>query len=250
MHRVKKAIQKLNHYLGKDKQGVGLLDSVSTIANEMRNELATEQTRVDDAVRSKAAAEGSFRRESQMVEKLLKRLSQMDAELRQREGDIRNLQIETDKLQATIGDMTPEDIYCPENAVDIESTEYARQFLAIFNVLRRRMRRCPTGIRYANVVQSEAELKMGVKEHFGFQVYNMTQIVNDFSGDSLQLLGRFVACRALFNMPVAVQVANAYDHVGNMPEGTQEKLIQWFLNNIDDSERYSRKIRGRFETKL
>lgn len=245
MHKIKKSIQKLQHYLGRDTQGLGLLGAISEDANGLRKEAAAEKDKVTEAVKLQELVHAAQRVAQQELKELKQQLEQEKATSRQLASDARMWKAAADVAQGELDARTPEDIVLstpPGEKVLIPLVD-PRCFLAAFNTLRREMRVCVKPdkcVRFTSAMASNGKSKDAY-------VYNMERLISDYSGASMMRLGRFVAVLGMMGTPCLVRLGEELfaeadytrDDEGLSARDSDEddtvmaKFIYWFRSNID-----------------
>lgn len=252
MHKVKKAIGKLRDYLGRDTQGLKLLDDVAEITNELRKQSADAKEKANTAIKSGVASKAELVNVQATVQQLSQDLARESSLRQQRERDINQLKIEKRKLQQKLDELIPdlpvfikkqEDVDWKLTNKDCEDLKVLHPklsdpnyFSSMFNLLRRQMKYAPrqtTGkTRHDEVSQ--------FKEHP--VVYELGDLIGNYSGSELMKLGRFVATQAVVGFPCIIG-RNESLKLNAIPDSRSKlnkplkKFINWFQrHNIEMSD--------------
>jgi hypothetical protein len=227
MHKVKKAIQTLQKYLGRDKEALRLLEAVANIANELRVQLAAA---VEEACKAEAmlASVGADKiTAEQAAAKLRRELEQARAKRASGERLIRSLQdqvasleqqLEPEDLELELAETTPEGLL-----PDIGD------FLSLFKQLRRDYAKSPRG--------------RGEKPT-GHGSFLLEDLIEDLGTESMLKLGRFVAVVALSNFPCTVSAVKTMVDVYRKEDDARH-FVYWFRTNIGGEAEWREQLRAK-----
>ena len=233
MNKEKKAIESLKNYLGRDKQGLDLLDGVSRSVREVRKNLAkaSEDVQVKSDISRDAIAERDEARRD--VLSLREQLAFAKSQSAKHKRESSALEKELDKATALIG-IYERDVEAPVRSEDAaraglnlpKDSDYViniPEFMGMFNGLKKEMKFAPTATRIDGAV-----------------AYELFGIIKDFSTSEMIKLGRFVASIAVASCfeNGTPAVATEFKLRGNtalgkvMSEKQCAKFIRWFSDNI------------------
>jgi len=229
MNRAKKAIKDLHDYLGRDKSGITLLDSVSVIVNKMRKEIAAQAELIESLRSRLKPAEDENHRQSVEVRQLkmaLRRERSITAQYR------KNLANAATKISQLEAELEPKDFdgeivdFVPKKRTFLDAPPDDAAFMldtkqmnGLFKSLRRRMNRAP-----------QFTKKLG-------QI-RLCDIVTEYSRDQYLTLGMFATVCALTNMPVTIFATRNFITEGAGMEDDDfraDKFIHWVRDWIDTS---------------
>ncbi len=224
-HKSKKAIEALRDYLGKDAEGIKLLDAIAREVTELRKQGNAEQER---ATRAVAVAEESrelrLRAEAQL-QQVRQELAHSQALHRQNDDKLVEMRESITKLQAQVEELQPElteeDLVSSMSAMSANITLppdllQFKELAATFNMLRKALPICPEGV--------------------AFDTYNLGSLVKNYSPPEMLTLGRFVACLAMFGGSLAITVSRdrTVPPTG-LPRGPARhppSFFRWFRRNF------------------
>ncbi len=238
MHRVKKAIANLRHYLGRDTHGIALLGEVSTIADALRKDVAALKDSVEKAEQEKAVAVAAAVTASSEIDTLTAALARESALREQREHTVRALEAETAKLREQLNpsddDETEQD--APTEMLSVNK----RGFIAAFKALRRQMRTAPVPIGRVEPTKKSwrPSRHLDYKHPYAYPVYQMSDILKGYTTADFQKLGLFVGCLTVMNMSCILAADSAHtfcdgrtnDEIDLDPLLT--KFMRWYRTNI------------------
>lgn len=235
MHRTKKAIKQLREYLGRDAQGVKLLDEIAAMVNDLRKDAAT-------ALETSQAAERIADRLKGETAELTTQVAQISDNLRHAKAKILQLQRQ-DAMQAK-QESNAEVVKASESC---ESTGRITKagFVAMFKRLVRDMPSRPRPLLVPwDSVAGSVGVELGdikTNRYRGrsdkarkaasdrCEVYELRQLVCDYSHGQMATLGRIVALNASMGNPLVVYCSEhiADTSPGPLPERFYKRWLQW-----------------------
>lgn len=227
MHKSKKAIEKLRNYLGRDINGIEMLEDVSRIANDMRKEASAAREREERAVAALAARTEDLHVAERKVRELEIDLARERSLRQQRERDIATANRSIGRLQVTIDELTevsPCDLddpikVKPEDRIPDAMLNKA-SFAAMFSSIRKDIRIAPD-----QSITSDSRLALNKAS-----VFELCDIVKDYTYESQAVAGRFVMSMAMLNFPVVVYSSQTFS--GKRNEDLVKSFVRWFRGNI------------------
>jgi len=214
MNKIKKTIAELRAHLGTDERGLTLLGEVSRQAVDLRKALRASSEQVQEGQRKVNAFRERLADEQNQATELQAQVERGDAIRRQQKKDIARLTKEVEELRNRVETLLDElapavepptpDEKCPprlggEPATCNTKLHDMRAYTAMFNTLRREMRRCPRMVAKCEVRARNVKTK-------GVPKYNLEELINDYSPSSMLTLGRFVATLTmLLDQPLIIQ---------------------------------------------
>lgn len=220
----KQAVATLKSHLGRDAQGLRLLD---TVADELR-ELHKQRRAADEqaATAATAAAEKHklYDSATTKIQQLEAELLRLQSQCRQHERTIVTQQQEITTLQVTIEQLQPavtSDDLVPGTPHKDEPFPVAllreNALANTFNLLRKEIRICPEPI-------SRNEVCLA---------FRLEDIISGYSPADMMTLGRFVTCSAMMNFPCTVAATTTFHAAGlKAQEQYLAKFVHWFRRNI------------------
>ena len=237
MHKIKTAIDGLRKHLHCDNTGISLLENVAQIANDLRKQAAGATEKELEAQR----LANILREESRDLAMKVKRL---EGELEKEQGlrkscehKIAKQASEIQSLQKTIDEWTPE-IPVPEGnqqrmgrKVTVSSRSELpplcdiREWTATLNSLRRKMRVAPRPM---------SRWKQPTADHMWRPyIYELTDIIKDYSGAECLKLGQFVVTLAMGNFPSVIKgertLINTRIQGKEYGEDAMRPFVKWFF---------------------
>lgn len=209
MHKIKKSIQALVNYLGKDTQGLGLLSAVSNHANSLRKEAAVAEDKLTGTLMSNVVlrqVRGDLERENKRLESQLEQSKVMQA---QRDRDVQSLERALAEAQAEVAMLSPGELGEPtfEPYRDEDGLLDPAAITGAFNALRKSMKVCPKSAgRYSNPdPKSDGAVYPATPSVVPPEIYELATLVKSYSATDMMTLGRFVAIRAAMALPCMIQ---------------------------------------------
>jgi len=240
MHKIKRAIDRLRQYLGRDHNGIAILDEIAGIGNALRKQVATEiQSAADSAARA-ADMRSDLAKAEKTIRSQREEVAHEQSLRRARDTDVDRLESQVANLTAELEKLLPERIPVPECAGRVsglgadrntipETVRDMRLIADVLNVVRRKMRRCPKPSFIAS------ERPDHVKRAEKIYIYELTDIADSLAAEKLLLLGQFVACQCLVGMPCAITAeVNFIDMPAGGPklnDKVKERFLRWFVKN-------------------
>ena len=214
MNKLKETTTALRTHLGRDERGHELLAQVERIANDQRKELAAEKERSARLEQVAKDLRQQLDAKDATITAAVRRAELADANRKQAErerdelaaglskawDDIAKLQPELEPYQLTARELAAKELAEKRQSLqtrlgvrsDIDCYVDPKLLTDEFNILRREMRVPPLPLD-----------PRAVSRHPSFY-FSLDSLIGDFSYNSLQTLGRFVALQALFNFPCMV----------------------------------------------
>lgn len=214
MNKLKETTVALQEHLARDERGHELLDELTRIANDQRKELAAERERsarlekvAKDLQQRLDAKDEAIANATRRVEAETARRRQVERErdelaagLSKAWDDINKLQPDLEPYQLTAKELAAKELAAKRGSLqsilgvrsDIDRYIDPKLLTDEFNILRREMRVPPLPL---------DPRALSKRPDFYF---SLESLIGNFSYDSLETLGRFVALQALFNFPCAV----------------------------------------------
>jgi hypothetical protein len=237
MNKIKKAIKTLQDYLGRDTEGLRLLEQVTRLANDARTEAAKlrESNDSKDATIERMKAE---------IVSCNNRNAELTRDVARMESQRRQMQVTTDRLAAKVAQLesepetneTVEIVYCPRVAPGRKATRLTadiRGFMDMCKALRREVKTAPV-----------AFPKAGKTFHLPLE-----NVIQNYSTLSMATLGRVVASMALMGFPPIVKADATLNDTygGNWTDSENTQIwnfIEWFRTNLaydDTSQRMGKR---------
>lgn len=239
MHKIKKAIERLEDHLGRDSAGVALLGDIASIADAMRKEASAAKDRASHASACRNALDADLRAakadnasKATLLEQANARLDARGREIAAHKATIAALR---DELEATMPEAVEEPLWVDSNSEVDDRTDYAtseelpplvrksKDFTEAFNAVCRRWRTSPTLVAYESVEP---------------QCVLLENMARNYSGAELLDIGRLVVVRAMLNAPIAVVAAATFVNttLRGQKLNTDHMLstfVKWDHRNID-----------------
>jgi hypothetical protein len=221
MHRIKKAIDTLKSYLGKDTHGVGLLTKVGEIANSLRRQVAVAEEKSSDAISLRVAAEDALRCQRDDNRQLKLQLEQQESINKQNEWSINESIRQLAELRKT------HEI----EGSPVQDKSRLRMFLR--SSLRSLLKYYGTCPPIKGVVKHKSSSHS--VEHYG--IYELGVLIDSTRGDELRRLGRFVSVMALYGYPCIIESTVQFNSTSPTESDTDEAmtdlLMSWIGPNVD-----------------
>jgi hypothetical protein len=289
MHRIKKAINDLENYLGRDTQGLKLLAKVAELANELRKEASTATEAADTDKKRAAERLTELRSVAAARDQLQHESTRLEAKIRQHARDLAAAQSQLQESEQALEELldevvppfaVPEYDTRPASSAEAMEEKFGGDFpeflkdiagyTSLLNGVRREMRVAPRCLGVKNAKQIlEGVDDIGDKYRQGGHrnrtsehgtpcegpmasvVYELTDIISNFSGHELMKLGRFVACITLLGPPVQILTRTplraVYKGGNRLSHEVSGKFLSWFRSNIA-SEAHGRNRKPQGET--
>jgi len=241
MNKTKKAIKALEDYLGRDTEGLRLLEQVTRLANDTR----TDAAHLKEACDSKDAAIQKLQSDLAMANTkqatLTNDVARAESQILQLRRQFANAMQRAEQLQ---GELTARE-QVEDQQYDINTLERpsaasvllqdARQLYWTFKQLRKDMKLAPVPDRHSKST--------------GSSVYDLVNLITSLSSDELLKLGRFVAVSSLFNFAVTIRASDNLttskrkgvlairEKASDDNQGGLVQFVKWFRTNIADSDR-------------
>jgi len=235
MHRLKKAIKALREYLGRDAQGLALLDEVDKTANALRKGLNAEKEKRETAEGTLSSVKDRMGHEERRVSELQQELNKVKSQLRQRDGELARSKKEANDLWAELDSLVPDAELpgvmvrkgdakacgVPEAIMDVKAV------VAALNHVRKDLRVCP----------HPGVLTKGNNARY---TYELSDIIKNYDPLEMMKLGRFVACLAMFQFPATVVSSLTlrdceWSSDPDVVEKHYKPFIRWFRSNLSVS---------------
>jgi len=225
MHKSKKAIGALRAYLGKDEEGLKLLDNITREVTELRKGVSTADDIAEAARKAASSRRIDLQRAEDWIVELKRSLDREQALLRQRDTAIRAKQQTIEEQQKRIDQLLP-DLppleaecvpLCEDRAIPAKMTDM-RVLVNTFNALRKEIPRCP------EAVNDEV-----------CNVYSLFDIIQSYSVAEMIRLGRFVTCMAMYQFPAAVAAPIGLTAVGahnDVDDAAVDALVTNFASQM------------------
>jgi len=241
MHRTKKAIKQLREYLGRDAQGVKLLDEIAAMVNDLRKDAATAL----DA--SQTAGRIADRLKDEAI-KLRGQVAQVSQELGHAKAKISQLERQSDARAKGVANVDNE-------ARDVESRGISEATLN--SMFRRLMRDIPNRPEPACIPWSKVESLVIADDKPGrprrrftdevrtfipgmCETYDLRDLVSGYSAADMITLGRMVALNASIGNALVVYCSKLVLEVdprekfistAGKPDRFSEMWVRWTRHN-------------------
>lgn len=226
MNKIKTAIKNLQDYLGRDVEGLRLLEPVARIANEIRTESAklkeSNDSKAATIQRLQAELAAANNRNAETVSSLARCESQ-NRQLRATEGRLSERIAEVEREQV----FSEPDIELPTFVNSRRHTSLTKDiggFTEMVNALRKDMRIAPA-----------------MSEIVGGYRFWLDDVISDYSGVSMMTVGRIATAMAMLNLGPAIRADVTFkDIYGGRWEGDKngerilKPFIVWFRSNVKD----------------
>lgn len=232
--KLKKSIEDLRTYLGRDEVGVNLLENVKRHASSIRKDLSStrEKSIKIESTLEKVTKEN--RNQSLEINRLKEELAKERSKLRQQEQNSKRLEARVSEQKAKL-----DQIFNDEEILGAEDNDKLYNVKKIMSVLAGVRRKVPLLAEADRVIKLESATDSIFFERDKYMVYDISKIIKDLSHDQLHLLGSIVAVLTLFNFPCVFE-SKRYATLGgssdknHLPfsETQLEKFIQWFRKNV------------------
>ena len=230
MHKVKRAIQQLRQYLGRDQRGLALLDDIAGIANSLRQQVATASEQEASANRVAETAKANATQAQEKTKKIRSNLERERAQRKSREVEVTALTARIRELEAELADLTPPDVPLPEEDPKEVSTRQlsplvkdARHWVGMVNSLRHTMRRAPGPLKILPITRLSR-----------MYVYELTDIIDDFSGAECLKLGKFIAAMTMIGLDATIMAEENFSNLARreqrcVPDSVVKPFLKWFM---------------------